>query len=146
MTAMADPFSIAGSAVGVVSLGLLACQELHSLIDDVRTAKDKAEAISASLDRLENHLEQLETELGKHASTSSVAASRADLMVCREAFTKIRQRLPAAGVNSSNIRQQIQTLRFRFSYPFKKGDLQYLKSLAKDIQGDLQMALQIVAL
>lgn len=138
---MSDPFSVAGSAVGVISLGLVACKELHSFIDDVKNAEDKAEAIRAGLDRLENHLEQLETVLSKLEPTSLVAATSADIVACATALARVRRKLPdAASASGSMIRQQFGALKFRLSYPFKKGDLDYLRTLVRGIQQDLHTA------
>jgi len=139
---MSDPFSIAGSAVGVVSLGIVACQTLYSLIDDVKTAGGKAEDIQTELDRLESHLEQLETELKKLDSTSPVAATSANVVACAKALNRIRQELPSTtSTGDSRIREQFRVLKFRLSYPFKKGELEYLRSLVKGIQQDLHTAL-----
>lgn len=138
---MADPFSIAGSAVGVVSLGIVACEKLYSLIADVRTAGDKAEVIRTSLDRLETHLEELETVLKKLGPTGPVAGTSAAVLACNNALCRIRRRLPgSSSVSDSKYRQQFQSLGFHLSYPFKKGDLEFLQSLVKDIHRELQTA------
>jgi hypothetical protein len=138
---MADPFSITGSAVGVVSLGIVVCKELYTLLEDVKTATNKAEDIRAGLDRLEDHLERLETELGKFGSTSSVAGASASVVACANVLNRFRDEIPGiASANESKIRQKFQTLRFRLSYPFKKGELQYLRTLVKDIHQDLHTA------
>lgn len=144
---MNDPFSIAGSAVGVVSLGLFVCQELHSFISDVKTAADKAEDIRASLASLENHLERLESELGKLNPTSSTTAVSADVVRCVEALNRIKDKLASTSSGSGSvIRERIRSLKFRLSFPFKKDDLEYLRSLLKGIRDDLDLALQTVNL
>jgi hypothetical protein len=139
--AMADPFSIVGSAVGVISLGIVACEKLYTLIDDVKTAADKAEDIRAGLDHLESQLELLETELAKLGSTSSVSAASASVAACANVLNRFRDQLPgiAMATESKNF-QQFQALRFRLSYPFKKSDLKYLQTLVKDVHQNLQTA------
>lgn len=138
---MADPFSVAGSAVGVISLGLVACKELYSFIDDARSAEDKAEAIRNGLDRLENHLEQLEIQLSKLSPTSAITSTSTGVAECATALSRIKQALPSAvSSNDSKLRQQFRILKLRLSYPFKKDDLEYLRSLVGSIQQDLQTA------
>ncbi|KAF2447283.1 hypothetical protein P171DRAFT_483329 [Karstenula rhodostoma CBS 690.94] len=145
--AMADPLSVGGSAVGVVSLGLVVCKELHSFISDVRTAADKAEDIRANLESLENHLERLETELGKLDPTTSTAAASADVVVCVNALNRIKQKLASTASGSGSIiRQRLRSIKFHLSYPFKTDDLDYLRSLLKNIRDDLHLALQTVNL
>lgn len=144
---MSDPFSVAGSAVGVVSLGLVVCKELHSFISDVRTAADKAEDIRVSLASLETHLEILDSELRKLSPTSSTAAASADVAGCAEALNRIKEKIAStANGSGSVIRERLRSLEFRVSYPFKKDDLEYLRILLKSVRDDLELALQIVVL
>ncbi|OAG06984.1 uncharacterized protein CC84DRAFT_1258202 [Paraphaeosphaeria sporulosa] len=138
---MGDPFSIAGSAVGVISLGIVACQKLYYVIDDIRTAADKAEAIRAGLDRLENGLEQLETVLGKLGPTSSVAAADVSVTACANVLSRLRDELPYdANPTKQGVHQLFRALRCRLSYPLKKGELNYLRTLIKDTHQNLHTA------
>jgi hypothetical protein len=138
--AMADPFSIAGSAVGVISLGIVACEQLFALVDNVKTARDKAEAIRASLDSLETHLEELEIVLKRLDPTTPIAATSAAVLACNAALARIRHRLPGSNAKDSRIPSNFRSLSFHLSYPLKKADLEYLQSLAKDVHRELQTA------
>ena len=57
---MSDPFSTAGSAVGVFSLAIVACQGLVSYIGDLKDAKEKTVQIADQMDAFSEHLERLE--------------------------------------------------------------------------------------
>jgi len=56
---MADPFSVTGSAVGIVSLGLQICKGLEWYVSSVKEAKDKAEQIATETEELASLLERL---------------------------------------------------------------------------------------
>lgn len=146
---MSDPSSITGSAVGVISLGIATCQVIYSFIDDARSAEDKAEDIRNGLDRLESHLERLELELSKLKTLGAASSASENVVACADALHRIRQKLTnsatsSSSTTSSKFRQQFQSLKFRFMFPFRKADLQHLRSLLESVQADLQLALSIV--
>jgi hypothetical protein len=57
---MAKPFSIAGSAVGNLSLGISLCQGLISYTNEAKDANEKTLQISTQLDRLTDMLDRLQ--------------------------------------------------------------------------------------
>jgi hypothetical protein len=69
---MTDPFSVAGSAVGVASLGIRVCQGLISYYQDWKSQDDDIKAAVRSLEDLEQTLELLHSILNKsdHVSTA----------------------------------------------------------------------------
>jgi hypothetical protein len=96
---MADPFSAAGSAVGVVALGLEVCKGLVWYIGKVKGEKQELSHISERLDELADVLENLTNTLG-HAGptpgctikTSTVLAS-SGVIACSTALEAIRQKV-----------------------------------------------------
>ncbi|KAF2874665.1 hypothetical protein BDV95DRAFT_615960, partial [Massariosphaeria phaeospora] len=141
---MTDPFSVAGSAVGVVSLGLLVCNSLISYTNNAKDAKRKASQISTQLDDLLNLLDQLQTVTQKigpsqHASstTSVITASSTAIQAVRKVLGKLGDE-PQERIG---IRNQVSSIKRRLSYPFKQEEILYWKGVLESIQQNLHTAL-----
>ena len=109
---MTDPFSVAGSAVGVVSLGITACKGLIWYIDNAKDAEDRASQISDRLDSLASHLELLQTIVEKFGPSQCVSATTSAITACATAIEEIRKRLGKLGKpkGSSGIRHETPPL------------------------------------
>ena len=145
---MTDPFSVAGSAVGVVSLGITACKSLIWYIDNAKDAEDRASQISDRLDSLASHLELLQTIVEKFGPSQCVSATTSAITACATAIEEIRKRLGKLGKpkGTSGIREQINDMKRRLSYPFKQEDILYWRDILKDIHQDLHTALLTLSL
>jgi hypothetical protein len=69
---MSDPFSIAGSAIGIVAIGFKLCDELVSFTCHIRGEKSELARISDHLDQLSDTLENLTKVLDPSCSDSMV--------------------------------------------------------------------------
>ncbi|RYN15815.1 hypothetical protein AA0115_g12770 [Alternaria tenuissima] len=90
---MADPFSITGSAVGVVSLAIQLCKGLEWYVSGVKDAKDKAGKIAADTEELTNLLELLEIIVAKVDPSQSVSTTLTGIASCADAIATIRKKL-----------------------------------------------------
>ncbi|KAI4681442.1 uncharacterized protein J4E84_007679 [Alternaria hordeiaustralica] len=139
---MADPFSITGSAVGVVSLAIQVCKGLEWYLSGVKEAKNKAEQIAAETEELANLLERLETVIGKVDPSQSVSATRTGIVSCANAIATIRKKLkPDDHAANSGIKSSLKRLTKRLAFPFKEADITYWKDALNTIQQSLQTAL-----
>ncbi|KAI4653234.1 uncharacterized protein J4E79_008748 [Alternaria viburni] len=139
---MADPFSITGSAVGVVSLAIQVCKGLEWYLSGVKEAKNKAEQIAAETEELANLLEQLESVIGKVDPSQSVSATRTGIVSCANAIATIRKKLkPDDQAANSGIKSSLKRLTKRLAFPFKEADITYWKDVLSTIQQSLQTAL-----
>jgi hypothetical protein len=139
---MTDPLSATGTVVGVVSLGITLCTGLISYIDNVKSAKEKAEQIAYELEHLSNVLELLDNVVGKAGTSSSVSETRNGIVACATALGNIRTKLEK--INSkrhSGFRASIHEFKERLCYPFKQGDILHWKSALHDVQQSLHTAL-----
>ncbi|ORX95004.1 hypothetical protein BCR34DRAFT_608103 [Clohesyomyces aquaticus] len=141
---MADPFSVTGSAVGVVSLGLQICKDLIGYINTAKDATDQIAQISRQMEDLANNLERLQTIVSKldpcHATTANGASS--GIIACAEALQKIQRKLaPSERIEGSKFRQQFHDLKERLIYPFKQDDILFWKDMVESIQQNLHTAL-----
>jgi len=139
---MADPFSITGSAVGVVSLAIQVCKGLEWYLSGVKEAKDKAEQIAAETEELANLLERLESVIGKGDPSQSVSATRTGIVSCANAIATIRKKLKSDDqAANSGIKSNLKRLTKRLAFPFKEADITYWRDVLNTIQQSLQTAL-----
>ncbi|KAF2873941.1 hypothetical protein BDV95DRAFT_604162 [Massariosphaeria phaeospora] len=139
---MADPVSVAGGAVGVLSLSIQVCERLVWFITNVKDAKDKTAQIHAELDSLADLLELLESIIGKLNPSGSVSATRSGIEACAEAIKKIRTKISdQSNANDSKLRFHIKRAKQRLAYPFKQEDIMHWKGVVESIQQSLHTAL-----
>ncbi|KAI4945832.1 hypothetical protein J4E91_007746 [Alternaria rosae] len=139
---MADPFSITGSAVGVVSLAIQVCKGLEWYLSGVKEAKDKAEQIAVETEELANLLERLESVIGKVDPSQSVSATRTGIVSCANAIATIRKKLkPDEHSSVGGIKSNLKRLTKRLVFPFKEADIMYWKDVLNTVQQSLQTAL-----
>lgn len=143
---MADPFSVTGSAVGVVSLAIQVCKGLVWYINTARGADDRLSQIAAQTEYLATLLEWLESVSSKLNPGGLQAVTQEGVIACADALEKIREKLASSpgGKNGSNPGQQLRSLKRRLSYPFKQGDIEFYKSALDSVQQNLSFALQIL--
>ncbi|KAH8632632.1 hypothetical protein IG631_11266 [Alternaria alternata] len=139
---MADPFSITGSAVGVVSLAIQLCKGLEWYVSGVKDAKNKAEQIAAEVEELANLLELLESIVAKVDPSHTVTATRTGIKSCADAIATIRKKLkPGDQASDGGIKSSLKRLGKRLAFPFKEADITYWKDVLNSVQQSLQTAL-----
>jgi len=139
---MADPFSITGSAVGVVSLAIQVCKGLEWYLSGVKEAKNKAEQITAETEQLANLLELLESTISKVDQSNSVSATRTGIVSCAHAVATIRKKLkPDDEAVNGGMKSSLKRLTKRLAFPFKEAEIIYWKDVLNTVQQSLQTAL-----
>lgn len=63
---MSDPFSVAGSAVGIVSLGLAVCQGIIGYYNAYKGQEDEVDEMLEKTSRLASILKLLKPHLDRH--------------------------------------------------------------------------------
>lgn len=147
---MADPFSIAGSAVGVVSLGIKCCEDLVSFIGHVRGGDDEFSKISSRMEDLANTLEHLQTivETARPLAGTSTSLVHAAIASCATALEEFSTKFPQSSlVNGpsrlSNLCRQWKT---KLAYPFRREELMSMKMMIESFQQNLIIALSALQL
>jgi hypothetical protein len=141
---MADPFSVAGTAVGIISLGIQTCKGIVWYIDTAKDAKEKAERLRREVEQLADILESLETTVTQSdlSSTATLTVTVTGISACASALEQIKERLGTrSSIGQSRIKTRIQIIKERLSYPFKEGELVYWKDALDHVQQHLQTAL-----
>lgn len=145
---MADPFSVTGSAVGVVALGLEVCKGLVWYIGHVKGEKNEISQITERLDKLADVLENLSI-LGKLEPTPgsaidpSTIITSTGILACSNALDGIRKNLQRSNNarQAQGFRDSVRYWESRLSYPFRREDLLFLKQMVEGVQQNLHTAL-----
>jgi hypothetical protein len=151
---MTDPFSVAGSAVGVVSLGLTVCKELISYVGHVKDRDLEVELISGRMEKLAEYLEQLQAIVNRVDSQTTTfgnnvtAIATSGIEACAAALRKIEAKLLSTTDphNDTTFRGRARAWKTRLAYPFRRDDIVFLKDIVESVQQNLTTALQALQL
>lgn len=148
--AMADPLSIAGGAVGFVSLGLTACKSIISFYETYKDQDEetnglvrKSEELRIVLEALKGHLPQLEhshPELVK-SITTSIDFFVKSLDSLDPAVAKCRK-----SKDSGDVIERLRTSLSRAAYPFRRDTILNLNRRVNDCRDSLSFALTTLGL
>ncbi|KAJ5984602.1 hypothetical protein N7481_006701 [Penicillium waksmanii] len=144
---MSDPFSVAGSAVGVISLGLQVCSKIVSYTQAVRGQNDniqnlasKAENIRTSLKQLRELIEETRDDSPDFANDLEVQALGLKANV-EKLHTKIEQYKPVA---TESLQGKARSTLKKVIYPLKKEALFEIGDCLDGMQATLRTALAIM--
>ncbi|KAF7533080.1 hypothetical protein G7054_g7395 [Neopestalotiopsis clavispora] len=146
---MADPLSVAGSAVGVISLGI---QVAQSLFDYYSAFKSQYTDVADIAKKLDSLLEVLGS-LQNHVKTRRFRADEQDLLrkieglinECEECIEELQEVANKfAQCPTSTVQSAIRATARRVSYPFRKSTFEKLDEDISDIIKCLQLALQLL--
>jgi hypothetical protein len=148
---MADPFSAAGGAVGVISLGLTVCQGLLAYYGPFKTFHEQIDEIASrvsSLDGILNALQRvlINAHVLSNPPTAQSTAVAIDSIICchnglqrlRKMLEKCQNKKPASNLLGSNIQVN------RMLYPFRRDTLVTLMETMNWLQSNLSTSLQIL--
>lgn len=149
---MADPFSVAGTAVGIISLGVQVCQSLISYYDKWKSFDDDIVQIQDKLNGLKQTLEILERQIvPKFKSSNAREIEDVDkkILSCCNGIDKLRVILTQcqSSAAASNIVQREASRFFQKTlYPFKKTTLLELNRSVSSLQENLHTSLLLLML
>lgn len=147
---MADPFSIAGTAVGITSLGLQIFQGLFQYYAQFRGLHDDIDDILRRVEGLEGILKSLEPLIRRYESSTSEAPSQLQLALtaCEKALQRLKLMTEKCGKTreSDSLQDRLRLARKRLLWPFKKDTLHGLHDTLNSFQDNLSLALQSLGL
>lgn len=147
---MADPLTITGTAVGIVSFGIQVCQGLVTYCESWKSADDDIAHALKKINALENTLELLQHVLSNlsHFSANIVNDVNKSIVFCASGIRRLEAFLDKC--HSSAPPNSVKGKAHRFTqktlYPFKKATLQDLIVNVTDLQNNLQTSLQLLGL
>lgn len=147
---MGDPFSAAGSAVGIVSLGLQVCQGIITYYSrwkdytaETRSTYESVEQLRGIFDALRVTLESNPLENGSVAEKvrSSIEMCEGGILTLRKRLEKIRINHSEEELRNLNIRRKLEVQGKRLIYPFRQGTLGKLRDAVLELRDNLIPAL-----
>ncbi|VUC33350.1 unnamed protein product [Clonostachys rosea] len=150
---MANPLSVAGSAVGVVSLGLRVTGGITEYIDALQSRDQYIESVRQKNDTLRKTLQIVEASLsrlqqqGDHQAAAQVVrecldTSMKELKALEDLITELTVGNPSLPRRESKLKTQGKKL----MYPFSRPKLEQLGTRLGHINAALQLALQTLGL
>lgn len=150
---MGDPFSVAGSAVGVVSLGLQVCQGLASYIDKYKSADKEVKNCKCKVEGLNLILQELYDLLKGADGTDPPLSGKFKVALrmitdCESGIEDVKITLsniqPDSSEPSQGVFPKIKTASKRALYPFRRDALVGLLTVLETLQENLDTALALL--
>ncbi|KAH7094354.1 hypothetical protein FB567DRAFT_1767 [Paraphoma chrysanthemicola] len=147
---MGDPFSVAGTAVGITSLGIQTCQILHRYYSQYRGHHDDIEAVLKQVEGLQGILRGLEQvkgriEIDNHEPSSQLHMA---LLACQDALKKLESMALKcqAEKDPGDVQARIRAVLKRSAWPFRKDTLADLRDTLSRFQDNVSLALHSAGL
>lgn len=147
---MADPLSVVGSAVGIVSLGLTLCSGLVEYYSAFKHQNAEVDSLLEKLSLLAQTLQAAQPCLQGLRSAHPNTTAQVTLCMdqCSRSISKLQhilQECRSAG-SSSNVTEKIRTVFQRARYPFLKETLRSINQETAETQYQLNTALHVLQL
>lgn len=147
---MSDPLSAAGSAVGVVSLGITACQGLLSFYQGWKAYDSDLDQAAARSQEFSNSLKSLRATLQQFLNSPSNTSQETNKIIdlCERAIKDLEDYLLSCRQTKTDrsraakFQGHIQRLR----YPLRKRNVEDLKGTITELRRNLATLLSILAL
>lgn len=150
---MTDPFSVAGSAVGVISLGLAVGQGLLAYYGPLKAYDEQIHDVSDRIKSFNSTLKALKAvlanaEIFSSTSTAHSATVALDCIFnCQEGLKRLKSMLDKCrGSPSSKNLLGCKIQINRMLYPFRRDTLVMLLDTTSWLQADLNTSLQILTM
>ncbi|MCJ1466370.1 hypothetical protein MMC07_004989 [Pseudocyphellaria aurata] len=145
---MADPFSIAGTATGLISLGI---QITHSLVEFYKSYKSQDLTLAGTVERLEWLSENFQclqkTLSARNVQTEEQSLIETSIQKCDELIQELQtecQKFRKTSLDGSIA--AVRVARRRAAYPFRESTLKKLDESIAEILHNLSFALNVLQL
>lgn len=147
---MADPVSVAGSAVGVISIGIQVCQGLLSYYTAWRSYNGQVSHVYNKINGLNATLENLQSSFEKLSYTNQPATRNVlrSIASCEDGVKALGTTLEKFSSIKApqGLREKAHNYSLQTMFPFKQDTLQSMKAIVTDLQNNLDSALQVLEL
>lgn len=145
---MGDPLGVAGSAVGIVSLGLQLCQGLITYIQAFKGQKEEIEESIQEVQRVESLLTNLEKLLPEVDLRRCKQSLQNNLVSCYKQLQKLQTFLEALDPphQSTGASRTVLNTTRSLTYPFQQTKLNSFHQSLRTYLGDLKLAIETVSL
>ncbi|CAG8960230.1 hypothetical protein HYFRA_00012749 [Hymenoscyphus fraxineus] len=139
---------IAGSVVGIVSLGIQVCDGLIRYYSSWKDAPNKVKSMCQSVKSLEESLNRLKLSIREDGeATQAEAGVQEGIISCKAGIDKLQQELnKVQEIQGSSVWSKIHGQGRRLLYPFRDSTLSTLKEIIADIRENLSLAVELLHL
>jgi hypothetical protein len=143
---MADPFSVAGTAVGITSLGIQIFQILYTYYSQHKGFHDDIDKLLQQVEGLQGILESLRQvkerfQIADHAPSSQLHLA---LEACEATLRQLKHMADKCSTTkqAADMQSRIRNARKRPIWPYKKDTLSDMQAVLGRFQDNLSLALQ----
>lgn len=146
---MADPVSLAGTAVGIASLAIQLFSGVTSYVDKLKCQKEDLNAVNRKLLDFRasiNAIEATEKRRRDNHSTPQPALDQC-LQTCKAELSALKlfwEKYRDEGANVTNLRHKVKTKVKEMSYPFHRENLTQLETRLDQATQTIILALQAI--
>jgi len=153
---MADPVSLAGTAIGVLSLGIQVCQELRNYVNsassrdkNIATILEQTTTLISIFDALRTVLPSVLSAVDASRTATGPGAMLAALELCVE---QVQGKISEVHTMLSSLREpqvttaqaKIRDVGKRLLYPLRRADTQELQKQLDGLVSNAQLAFSLV--
>ncbi|KAI0509426.1 hypothetical protein F5B22DRAFT_638062 [Xylaria bambusicola] len=141
---MADPIGVAGTAVGVVSLGLQVFGTLKQYLDDINSRDEQVTKTRSYLEQLKETLDIIDNATrslqAAHQTPSNVVLSC--LVSCKAEMNTLQAKLQEHGPPQQiNVKEKLKDFKKRIQYPFQIHAIKEIENCLEHIIDKLLLAI-----
>jgi hypothetical protein len=140
--------AVAGSAVGIISLGIQACQGLLQYYGSWKDAPKGVTQMCKSVQNLEETLKVLKATIkDKGVATQAETGVHNSIDACTVGINELQAELTTLQeVKGSSIWSKVHGQGRRLLYPFRESTLVKLKEIVAEIRENLSLAMDVLHL
>ncbi len=147
---MADPLSVAGSAVGIVSLGIQVCQGLVSYLRSVQGRRHEIATCLKDVQGLVSVFSSLNDVLPSLAKQrlADHAVIGQCLLDCKDDLADLQQLVLKlkGSPHPGNVKGRMKEAGRAVLYPFREGEMASIRRCLRDLVGNLGLAISTASL
>jgi hypothetical protein len=145
---MSDPLSVAGTAVGITSLGIQVCQGLIKYLRAVRGRKEEIREGIQEIEQVVSLLSSLNNTLPSVGPKSGTITLRTSLKNCYaklEGLQELLVDLDDSQQSSKSMKRAANAIR-AVSYPFQQERLNTIRQSLRSVLSDLDLIVSVISL
>jgi len=140
-------FGVAGSAVGVISLGIQVCQGLLQYYGAWKDVREDVASMCSSVENLAGTLTVLEQTVKDKSLSGDTKNVQSSIAACETGIQELQRKLiKVQKVQGSDTISKLHDQGRRLLYPFRESTLIKLKEIVSDIRANLNLAVDTLHL
>jgi len=145
---MSDPLSVAGTAVGIASLGIQVCQGLIQYLRAVRGRKEDIRDGICEIEQVVSLLYSLNSLLSRIGPQAETAPLRSCLNSCYAKLESLQKVLGSLDDihHSSNVTKRAANAMRSVTYPFQQEKITGIRQSLQSVLNDLNLIISIISL